>query len=550
MPSPQHSVLPNAHRIWQIDEIAFSPPALDILWYKLNGLSPLFSLLPSSIKEEGVGATVLSDAIPDSDWARIALYTRRVRKLHYQNAHGPWEHLGHDALCALLRRAYAADTALFPNLQDLSWLQFSATAQCLPFVAPSLQRLSLYVYPSDPPSPITVQQAPPGHPEVAHGLPPRTGYGGFIPHLASRSPDVEELALEGVDAPFALAPPPTLPAPVAFARLRVLHLGSISTPTHIVLAQCSAMPRLASLSLTFSSHAHPDTAPSPTTSHDAENDDRPSLRALESLRASGTPDQLAAVLAATTAPALRSVHLALSLPSTDGTPSPARSDAAPPSTGAAADCARALAPLAATHASTLRALRLECAAPTRSTHAHAPRSVAEYVRPLLALRGLRRVALALHDPAGVGMDDGDAAELARAWPALAALFVSLSAPHREQERAPVQGPDPRAPRPAGVPRPSVASLRAFAAGGCAALESLRIPVDADVGMLCEPGCEVGAAEGGASNGALKTLWLEGVRFSRADSGRVVPFLQRCFPNVDLKPMVDAGVVRTDFAWPV
>ena len=133
----------------------------------------------------------------------------------------------------------------------------------------------------------------------------------------------------------------------------------------------------------------------------------------------------------------------------------------------------------------------------------------------------------MRDPAGIAMDDADVAAMAAAWPSLEVLDIAL----------PEDGPR------RGVARPSAASLQLLARG-CTRLETLRIPLGVDVSALPDPseGTD-GESESSYSQRCLRTLWVDGVCFSRTESEQVVAFLTQVFPLANLKPMVDAGVLR-------
>lgn len=383
----------------------------------------------------------------------------------------------------------------------------------MPFASPTLRRISLFVQASPTEGPSTPDEVWPHEPHGAL----LDGANSNGTHMGPSSPPahwfqhVEELSIEGSDF-FALAcrnPYQT------FTRLRILHLGAVSSPISAVLALCARMPRLESLSLVFRDSVDASAPPSSVN----DGDSTPTLHSLGVLRLSGASSQIEQVLAALDSPALHTATLSVAVHAgdTDG-------------------WTRVCALLAARCAPSLRSLRAELRqASARVVPTAAPRPFADAVRPLLALHVLRHCTLALRDPAGVAMDDADVAAMGEAWPALEALDVVL-------------------PEHGRGTRPSITSA-AVLTRACPALKTLRMPFSADLSNLPCPRPS-GDGENVESlmrarlledmrriGDGLRNLWVYGACFSRAESSPVIAFLRGCFPNVDLRPMVNAGVLH-------
>ncbi|KAH9903500.1 hypothetical protein C8Q73DRAFT_55655 [Cubamyces lactineus] len=454
---------------------ALSEPALDVLWSKMTGLLPLCRLLPHSSdavvghsdhSEQKLADSIDSSAvISDRDWSRFMRYARRVRKLHYHCREGPSERLRHRTFAALLRRAAHAGVSLLPRLEELSWLQSSQDiAHYRHFISPSLRRISVYVQPS---------------------LQPELQHANELLHLLNvQSPDVEELALEGVQLAASLEPLR------AFQRLHSLHLGSVVVPVSVILSYCATMPNLSTLSMDLTqSPAHLGVPPQV---HDS------SLGALQVLRVAGPPSPIEEFINAVQSPSLRSAHLSILVPEHDRDGG-----------------ARCVATLAARFATSLDTLRVEYKRPADRLAPPAPRAFSHYAQPLLSLRGLRKCTIAVEDALPVLMTDADVHAMADAWPRLVALEVTLRS---------------------SAALPSIVALSAFARG-CPRLESLNVPIAQDVSDLDSDSAGArGGSEDACRQHGLRSLWLSGVGFTKRDSYRVMQYLVRTFPAVNLLPM--------------
>ncbi|KAI1792776.1 hypothetical protein LXA43DRAFT_887016 [Ganoderma leucocontextum] len=507
-----------AHQMWFIDEIlrnilshlpsgcqstlascaraskALSEPALDALWCKISGLVPLFRLLPRSLVEarnqRGDGHTfVLQGAIGDEEWGRFLHYSGRVRKLHYHYAEGPGERLGESAFSALVRHASRSGTTVLPNLQEIFWLQFLHVAQCLPFLSRSLRRVTLYVQAASPTPLPAPAQIVPGATE---------GYTNLFGVLVAYSPCLEELSLEGIDFRTSWH----LFSPTIFKHLRALHLGSISTPTSVVVSYCSRMPLLASLSVVFRRSWGMESVPARSQRGD-QCQDPPRLSALEVLRIAGAPLDIEGILRAVDSPALHTVALSVSIPDDD--------------TDGWTRCASLLS---VRFSQSLRTVHTECTRSGTVVPSHA-RPFAQYARPLLPLRLLHDCAITIEDPAGVALTDEDVDAMATSWTSLSTLEVSL-----------------RGGRTSGIPRPTLCSLFAFA-HRCPGLVTLRFPFSQDLTSLPSDGDRMMPR----SHGNLRELWMSGVSFSRSETDILVRVLLHLFPKVNLVPLINAGVLH-------
>ncbi|KAI9567216.1 hypothetical protein HD554DRAFT_1008723 [Boletus coccyginus] len=94
---------------------AFKEPALDILWVRLEDLSPLVRCLPEDSWENSKGVYSLNRRLEQADWDIILGYTRRVQTL--PNLHD---------LCGLavdcfeeLSRPPSSTVSIFPKLRDV-----------------------------------------------------------------------------------------------------------------------------------------------------------------------------------------------------------------------------------------------------------------------------------------------------------------------------------------------------------------------------------------------------------------------------------------------
>ena len=425
-------------------------------------------------------------------------------------AEGPADRLGQQAFAALVHHASLSGTTLLPNLQELSWLQFSHVVQCLPFLSPSLRRVTVYVQ-------ATPSRLPAGSDsavgrQVGRGA--LGGYSGLLQILDARSPCVEALTLEGIDFDFAAS----LASDAVFQQLRSLHLGAVSVSTSLVLSHCSKMPRLASLSLIIRDSPGRSRPSSSRGAHSQRQTDVPRLCAIECLRVAGAPSDIEAILESIDSPSFHTVALSVSVPEfdTDG-------------------WTRCASLLGARFAPSLRVVSAECRRSATLVPTQA-RPFSEYVQPLFCLLHLSECTIVIEDPAGVAMTDADVENMATAWRFLRTLEITLRG-----------GP--------AATLPSIASLSTFTRA-CVDLATLRLSMSQDVSALeswMAPECGEDAAEGGGgcpcrrqtSRGDLRHLWIAGVRFSKAESDRVVRFLKWCFPRVDLRPMVGAGVLRLE-----
>ncbi|TFK81954.1 hypothetical protein K466DRAFT_604066 [Polyporus arcularius HHB13444] len=515
-----------AHKIWFIDELirsilahlpkngcertlaacarvsrSLSEPALDALWYRMSGLLPLVRLLPNSfaeIKEESADRDnfALRGTIDGTEWSRLMTYARRVRKFVHCYAEGPEERLGKHTFTTLVHHAALHGTTLFPRLEELSWLQFSHVAQCLPFLSPPLRRITLYV-----------QATKPARTDVTAAI--NAGdvpadYATLLHALDILSPCIEELSLEGIEFPDSLAPC------IVFSHIRTLHLGSLSTSTSTILSLCTRMPRLASLSLVL---RNPHRARRPPSNglrgSDGSHSEIPHLSSLEVLRVAGAPSDVEDILDAVDSPSFHSITVSVTVPEhdTDG-------------------WTRCSSVLSARFAQSLRTVHAECKRSAAVVPSHA-RSFEGYVRPLLPLRRIVDCTITIEDPAGIVMADADLKDMATSWPYLSRLEVRLQA--------------------AGVPAitlPSIFSLADFARL-CPELQTLHLPLRQDVRHLessAYPGYPVPAPLRPTPHSPLRNLWMVGVRFSRQESTRVAGFLRGYFPDVDLRPMVSAGIL--------
>ncbi|KAI0772730.1 hypothetical protein BD413DRAFT_621953 [Trametes elegans] len=499
-----------AQRVWIIDEVvrnilaqlpsagcsktlarcacvstAVSEPALDLLWRKMSGLLPFCTLLRGVL--EVLDDTTNNDAsattpvpIDDDHWQRFMRYARRVRKLHYHCTEGSLEHLQQRTFASLVHRAAHLGAPLLPQLEELSWLQFSHDiTHYLPFISPTLRRVTVYV-----------QVGPAAR--VPYAPDAQGSRGCLLQLLDVHSPDIEEISLAGIDFPASLEPL------LAFKRLRSLRLGSVTAPTAVIVAYCAAMPTLSALFLDLSA------APAASRGSPPGEEDGPGLYALKTLHIAGAPRAIEDVLGAVRSSALQSVTLALSVPEADH--------------DGAARCMGLLGARLAPSLQTLRVRLKHAADPGHGT----PRPFWSFVEPLLALRALRECALVVEDALPPALADADLRAMAVAWPALVSLEVGV--------------------RPCASPAaalPSIAALEAFARH-CSDILTLRIPIHEDLSVL-DGWCPQTVGE--APHTGLRDLWLFGVWFGKEGSRRAVRYLQHTFPGVNLRPMLNAGILQ-------
>ncbi|KAI0372407.1 hypothetical protein BV20DRAFT_69513 [Pilatotrama ljubarskyi] len=488
---------------------ALSEPALDLLWSRMTGLSPLCELLPQCSDhpdadecKDGAATSsrrpslVRRDVIADEDWSRFARYARRVRKLHYQCTESPSERVRQRTFAALVRRAARLGAPLLPRLEELSWLQFSHDiTQYLHFLSPSLRRVTVYVQVGQGTGPSPPTPLP--EPGNEYGLKPTAG---LLHVLDELSPDVEELSLEGMELPNPT--PASLEPLLAFKRLRSLHLGSLSAPVSVILSYCAAMPSLQSLSVDLTqcnSNLH-------LISRGTPPQDEPALHALEVLRVAGTPSTIEELLGAVHSAQLRSVSISVTIPEHDLTGG-----------------TRCLSVLGSRFSTSLQSVRVHYKH-ANSRMASPARPFAHYVQPLLPLRDLRECSVTIEDNAPIRMTNADVQTMAEGWPALSSLEVVLRS---------------RAGAPAALP--SITALESFARF-CPDLTSLRLPLCPDLSALSASETTRSGAPVGRAH-RLRSLWLSAVWFTREESRRVMRYLVQTFPSVDLLPMVSAGVLR-------
>ena len=463
-----------------------------------------------------------SNTISDSEWARFRRYACRVRKFHYQHTEGSETLFRRRIFHSILGRLVLSRSHLFPYLQELTWFQLStARAAYTPFISPSLRRITLHVQPSAP----DLSSAPINIPTYFHYpldiylqgvLQPGydVDYSNILQQLDHWSPQIKELRLEGIGSPFVLGVPPPPQKTTRFRHMRMLYLGTVSSPPSVVLARCTGMPNLELLSLAFSNSRAtvlPPAMSSPVIGSGLQGgstDSTPTLDALVSLHASGAPSQIEQLLAAITSSSFHSATLSVSVPEGD-------------SDGWTRICAL----LSSRFASSLHTLRAECTR-TDTYVTSQPRSFANMVMPLLLLPALRRCMFTVRDTCGVALDAGDVAAIAAAWKDLEALELAFFDGGRGT-------------------RPTITCLEALARG-CPALRKLRIPVNMDVSDLVSAAQPqyMSTIDSLSSERRLKELWLDEVYYASMESKAVIKFLQRSFPNVDLRPMVNAGVLHS------
>ncbi|KAH9848624.1 hypothetical protein C2E23DRAFT_888881 [Lenzites betulinus] len=479
---------------------ALSEPALDMLWSRMVDLSPLCQLLPEDSRPNGNTTHGMSPShIEDTHWSCFGRYARRVRKLHYHCREGPSERLTQRTFAALVRRAARAGTPLLPRLEELSWLQSSQDiTPYLHFFSPSLRRVTVYVLVGAPRA-----RADPDLLE--------RGDVGLLSHLDAQSPDVEELSLEGIELPASLEPL------LAFKRLRSLRLGTVAASVSEIVSYCAAMPTLSTLSVDLTnSRASASGLTHGRSSGTVHSESDLALHTLQELRVIGAPSTIAALLHAVHPDSpLQRVALSISIPASD------------PDSDSGPRCAELLA---TRFARTLRSVRVQYA-----RQASRATAFAHYARPLLPLRGLRECRIAVAGDAPVELRDEDVRAMAEAWPALAALGVTVRA-------SPAAGGMGTGPGMGGAGRPSVFSLAEFARH-CPDLVSLRLPVHQAVPLHDEARLG-GLRDEGSAGGVhgLREVWLDGAWFAQEDSERVRRFFARTFPRADLRPMVNAGVL--------
>ncbi|TBU45314.1 hypothetical protein BD309DRAFT_730197 [Dichomitus squalens] len=229
----------------------------------------------------------------------------------------------------------------------------------------------------------------------------------------------------------------------------------------------------------------------------------PTLSVLEVLRVAGAPVEIGDILHAVDSPMLHTVSLSVTVPGhdTDG-------------------WTRCASVLSVRFSTSLRTLHIECVrsgivVPDRA------RPFAQYIKPLLTVRQLRECAITIEDPAGVALTNEDLDTMACSWSSLAILEVAFRGGRTT------------------VPRPPITSLPAFAYR-CPGLTTLRLPISQDLTSLRSE-----MARTSCSQGELRDLWVAGVSFSRKETELVTKFLLRIFPNIDLLPMVNAGVLHVN-----
>ncbi|KAI8989193.1 hypothetical protein BD414DRAFT_329184 [Trametes punicea] len=471
---------------------ALSEPALDMLWSKMTGMHPLCELLPQpceeSVDRPGDSHAVLAGpVIDDACWSRFTHYARRVRKLHYHCREGLSERFYQRTFAALANYAMRMGVHLLPRLEEITWLQSSQDVeQYLHFLSPSLRRITIYAQAGTPESPIR----DPGS-ESREDT-------GLLDLLRRRSPAVEELSLEGVELSGTVKPCLT------FGRLRSLYLGSVTAPVSAILSYCATMPNLSSLSvdLTHSPVSFATFGKGRHMLHAHES----ALSSLQVLRVAGTPAPIEELILAVQSPSLRSISLSVTVPEHDRDGG-----------------ARCVGLLTSRFAASLDTVRVEYRRPTERLPPPAPRSFTHYAQPLFVLRGLRKCNITVEDSMSISMTDSAVRAMAEAWPSLVSLEVKL-------------------PACSAVDLPSIVALQAFARC-CPDLVSVRLPISQDVSALDagEPGAVSKPCSG---QHGLRTLWLSGVYFTQQDSRRVMHYLTRTFPRVDLVPMLASGVLRS------
>ncbi|CDO75098.1 hypothetical protein BN946_scf185010.g23 [Trametes cinnabarina] len=473
---------------------AVSEPALDMLWSRMTGLYALCELLPRSpdrfeqlVDDRASDASAIDD---DASWLRFAFYARRVKRLHHHCREGPSERLHQQTFAALVRHATRLGTPLLPRLEELSWLQFSReSTECLRFLSPSLRHVTIYC--NAQPSQQPVDTPGPSETFAQRG-------GVLLSLLNARSPDLEELSLEGIELPGPLQPLPT------FNRLCSLKLGTLTASVSAILSYCSVMPTLTSLSV--------DLSRSDPAYFGAPDIGAPTLQALQDIKVAGSPAAVEELLQGIQSPALRSASLSLTIPEHDRDGG-----------------ARCTGLLGLRFANSLESVRLEYRRSPERAHPHSQRAFAHCVRPLFAVRGLRRCTVTIEDASSTSMPDADVEAMAEAWPKMTALEVFLRSP---------------------AELPSITALAAFSRH-CPDLESLRLPIAQDVPAL--DAVHGGHGRNGMESAAkhpLRDLWLSGVCFTLQDSRAVIRYLTRLFPDVNLLPMLGAGILRAGGVCPI
>ncbi|KAF9465369.1 hypothetical protein BDZ94DRAFT_1320423 [Collybia nuda] len=175
----------------------FQEPALDILWRKLDSLTPLIKCIPSGLwglereaLDESVGSLALRRAVIPTDWERFLVHAQRVQKFTARRL--PRSRLNYDEYQAL--DTAAKPEVLLPNLRKLTWLE--RRDQFFPFIrlflGPNLQELVLGID---------------GSPLIRLPL---------LSTLPSRFPMLTHLELEGTPRP-------------SIAPLNASHIRTVST---------------------------------------------------------------------------------------------------------------------------------------------------------------------------------------------------------------------------------------------------------------------------------------------------------------------------------
>ncbi|KAF9232054.1 hypothetical protein BU15DRAFT_67817 [Melanogaster broomeanus] len=105
---------------------AFKEPALDMLWFELDDLSPLVRCLPrdswNDDREESITPLVYSFTRPltETEWCTLQGYTRRIRALKLHWPHKTLDETAIRVLCNRLCNRLTTDP-LFPNIQLIFW---------------------------------------------------------------------------------------------------------------------------------------------------------------------------------------------------------------------------------------------------------------------------------------------------------------------------------------------------------------------------------------------------------------------------------------------
>ncbi|KAH9927547.1 hypothetical protein B0H21DRAFT_763188 [Amylocystis lapponica] len=373
-----YHILARAARV----SVAFSEPALDVLWTELDSLDPLLNILAVDIDDIRTGKFASeSQNLSAFTRSRFLSYARRVHVLdvlsHYPGAVDPAV-----KVITALASCSAPDESLFPSLTSLRWSQPSPFGrELLAFLSHTLCRLDVGV----------------GRSQLGLATSKDVTLDHLLGTLSIEAPFLQNLTLSG-DATSA-----SLQSVANIRHLTRLDISGLDfTPD--LLHVCAGIDRLMELSMSLRD-----------LSHDAELNfpDSSAFSTLHSLTIVGPFASIARVL-----PILLSPHLhTLSL--TAQSTQPQRWT----------DCADLLE-LLPTHSPYLRTLSLKTAlAPPSSGTAL---RLLDACAPLLALHALASVDLAFRGCCTpLAAPDADIAALARAWPALAhctLAFPLASAP--------------------------------------------------------------------------------------------------------------------------